>query len=153
DEGEAVLDIEMVTAAAPSAAVVLASCADTSTAYGFFTAALNLINSATPPPIISMSYGVPETDIGSAANAAVNSAYQQGAAEGVSIFVSSGDQSASGDRLAGGLEPAVHGININGFGSTPYNASVGATDFGDTAAGTNSTYWSATNGSTYGSAM
>jgi subtilase family serine protease len=153
DEGEAALDIEMVTSAAPSAAVILASCADTATTYGFFTATQNLINSATPPPIISVSYGVPETDVGSSANAAINSAYQQGVAEGVSIFVSSGDQSASGDRFATGGEPAVHGIRVNAFSSTPYNVSVGATDFGDTYAGTNSTYWSSTNASTYGSAL
>jgi hypothetical protein len=152
-EGEAALDIEMVTSAAPRAAVVLASCAGTATTYGFFTATQNLINSATPPPIISMSYGAPETDIGSSANAAINSAYQQGAAEGVSIFVSSGDQSASGDNFATGGEPAVHGIRINGFSSTPYNVSVGATDFSDTYAGTNSTYWSSTNASTYRSAL
>ncbi|MGO9272464.1 MAG: choice-of-anchor D domain-containing protein [Terriglobia bacterium] len=152
-EGEAVLDVEMVTSAAPSAAVVLASCMDTTgNPYGFFTAAQNLINSATPPGIISMSYGLPETDIGSGANAAINSAYQQGATEGVSIFVSSGDQSAAGDRFAAG-SAAAHGIRINGFGSTPYNVSVGATDFSDSYSQTNSTYWSATNGSTYGSAM
>jgi hypothetical protein len=37
--------------------------------------------------------------------------------------------------------------------STPYNVSVGGTDFGDSYAGTNSTYWRCTNSSTYESAL
>ena len=48
---------------------------------------------------------------------------------------------------------ATHGITVSGFTSTPYNVSVGGTDFGDTYAGTNSTYWSSTNGTTDGSAL
>ncbi len=47
---------------------------------------------------------------------------------------------------------ATHGIGVSGFASTPYNVAVGGTDFGDTYAGTNSTYWNAANTSTYGSA-
>ena len=47
---------------------------------------------------------------------------------------------------------ATHGIGVSGFASTPYNVAVGGTDFGDTFAGTNSTYWNATNTRTYGSA-
>ena len=37
--------------------------------------------------------------------------------------------------------------------STQYNVAVGGTDFGDTYAGTNTTYWSSTNTATYGSAL
>ena len=36
---------------------------------------------------------------------------------------------------------------MSAFASTPYNVAVGGTDFGDTLAGTNSTYWSNTNSS------
>ncbi len=45
------------------------------------------------------------------------------------------------------------GIAVNGSASTQYNVAVGGTDFGDTFAGTTSTYWSATNGTTFGSAL
>ncbi|MGO9271557.1 MAG: choice-of-anchor D domain-containing protein [Terriglobia bacterium] len=158
NQGEATLDVEMVAQAAPSALVTLASCADT-IAYGFFTATLNLINSTNPPQIISMSYGVPETTLGSSTNMAINMAYQQGAAEGVSIFVASGDNSASGDRCpvqSGCGNPAnaaLHDITVNGFASTPYNVAVGATDFEDTFYGENSTYWSGSNTSTGESAL
>ena len=49
--------------------------------------------------------------------------------------------------------PATFGLSVSGFASTEYNVAVGGTDFGDTYAGTSSTYWSASNGTTYGSAL
>src|SRR6185312_11930965 len=47
---------------------------------------------------------------------------------------------------------ATHGISVSGFMSTPYNVSVGGTDFIDTAHGQNRVYWNATNTVFYGSA-
>lgn len=150
-DGEATLDVEWASAAAPSAAIELASCADTVTNFGGFIALQNLLNGTSPPAIVSVSYGDSETDDGAAFNAAINTLYQQAAGEGVSVFVSSGDQLAAvSDR---GNPYATHGINVNGWGSTVYNVSVGGTDFSDTYAGTNSTYWGTTNSSTYGSAL
>lgn len=150
NDGEATLDVEVATAAAPSATINVASCADTTT-FGGFIALLNMLNSATPPTIVSVSYGDSETDDGAAFNASINSLYQQAVAEGVSVFVSSGDQLAAvSDR---GNPEASHGINVNGWGSTVYNVSVGGTDFSDSYSGTNSTYWSSTNTSTWGSAL
>lgn len=68
------------------------------------------------------------------------------------MFVSAGDEGAASSDA--GLSNASHGIAVSGFASTPYNVSVGGTDFGDSYAGTNSTYWSATNNATtYGSAL
>ena len=49
--------------------------------------------------------------------------------------------------------PATFGLSVSGFASTEYNVAVGGTDFGDTYAGTSGTYWSSTNGTTYGSAL
>ncbi len=151
DDGEAILDAEYASAAAPSAAIVLASCSDTST-FGGLIAAQNLLNeSSKPPAIISMSYGDSETDSGAALNASFNSTFQQAVTEGVSVFVSAGDDAAAGsDRDA---TSATHGINITGWGSSPYDVSVGGTDFGDSFAGTNSTYWNATNSETNESAL
>jgi hypothetical protein len=150
-DGEAILDAEWASAAAPNAAILMITCADTNTTFGGFIALQNLLNAGRPPAIISISYGDSETNTGAAANAFINSLYQQAVAAGVSVFVSSGDQAAAvSDR---GASYATHGINVNGWGSTIYNVSVGGTDFGDTYAGTNGIYWSATNGSTYGSAL
>ena len=56
-----------------------------------------------------------EPEIGAAGNAFIDSLYQQGAAEGISIFVSAGDQgAASSDDDA---TTATHGIAVSGFAS------------------------------------
>ncbi|MGB9492861.1 MAG: protease pro-enzyme activation domain-containing protein [Terriglobales bacterium] len=151
DDVEAAIDVEYASAAAPSAAIELASCLDTSTFGGLF-AIQNLLNaSSAPPTIISMSYGECEAYNGAAGNAAYNAAYQQAVTEGVSMYVSAGDDGAS--SCSGNYYWATTGIGVSGFASTPYNVAVGGTDFGDTYAGTNSAYWSSTNTSTYGSAL
>src|SRR6266852_7612201 len=97
NDAEAILDAEWASASAPSAAIEMAACADTSTTFGGLIAIQNLINASTPPPsIMSISYGQCETVNGAAANAAYNSAYQQAVAEGVSVFVAAGDSGAAG---------------------------------------------------------
>jgi subtilase family serine protease len=151
NEGEAILDAEWASAAAPSAAIELASCSDTATTFGGLIALQNLLNaSGTPPALVSISYGECEVENGAAANATYSSAFQQAVAEGVSVFVSAGDEGAAG--CDGNAHDAAHGIGVSGFASTPYNVAVGGTDFGDSYAGTNSTYWNTTNTTTYGSA-
>ena len=151
NDGEAILDAEYSSAAAPGAAIELASCKDTSTTFGGLIALQNLLNaSSTPPALVSISYGECEAENGATANAAYNTTYQQAVAEGVSVFVSAGDEGAA--SCDADLTKATHGIGVSGFASTPYNVAVGGTDFGDSYAGTNATYWNATNTSTYGSA-
>lgn len=150
NDGEAELDVEYAGAAAPYAALQLASCADTSTTFGGLIAVQNLINGTSVPTIMSISYGECEAANGATANAAYISTYQQAASEGVSVFVSSGDEGAA--SCDANQKNATHGIGVSGFASTPYNVAVGGTDFGDTSAGTNGTYWNTTNTSTYGSA-
>ncbi len=151
DDIEAILDAEYAGAAAPSAAIELASCSNTNTTFGGLIAVQNLLNgSSSPPAIMSISYGECEAENGAAANAAYRSAYQQAAAEGVSVFVSSGDEGAASCDANQSI--ATHGIGVSGLASTPYNVAVGGTDFGDTYAGTNRTYWNSSNTSTDGSA-
>jgi len=97
NDAEAILDAEWASAAAPSAAIEMASCADTATTFGGLIAIQNLINaSSQPPAIVSISYGQCETVNGAAANAAYNATYQQAVAEGVSIYVAAGDSGAAG---------------------------------------------------------
>jgi subtilase family serine protease len=160
DDIEADLDVEMVTAIAPGANVELASCTDGSSfaTFGGLVAIENLVSAGSPPPIISMSYGLCEVVSGASTNAAFNSAFQSAAAAGVSIFVSSGDDGASvcaRDFTNGGY--AYPGIGVTGWGESVYNVSVGGTDFEDLynslKGGTpQSTYWSSSNTTTYGSA-
>ena len=151
NDGEAILDAEYASAAAPSATIELASCADTRTTFGGLIALENVLSAAgTPPAIVSISYGECEAENGATANAAYNSTYEEAAAKGVSVFVAAGDEGAA--SCDADLSNATHGIGVSGFASTPYNVAVGGTDFGDTYASTNSTYWNSTNTSAYGSA-
>src|SRR5882762_1999959 len=152
NDAEAILDGEWASAAAPSATISMVSCKDTNTTFGGLIAVQNLLNSKSgPPPIMSISYGQCEAVNGAAANAAYNSAYQQAVTEGVSVFVAAGDSGAAG--CDNSVTEATHGIAVNAFASTPYNVAVGGTDFSDTYSGTNSSYWSSTNTSTFGSAI
>ncbi len=151
DDGEAILDAQWASAAAPDAAIWVASCANTRTTFGGLIALQNMVNSDTFPSIISISYGECEALNGAASNAAFHSIYQQAAAEGISIFVSAGDEGAA--SCDAGNTGASHGIGVSAWASTPYNVAVGGTDFGDTYHRTNSAYWSATNSATYASAL
>ena len=152
DDGEAAIDVEWATAAAPNAAIILAACTDTS-AFGGLIALENTLNgpAANLPSVVSISYGEAEAVNGATANAAYLTTYQQAVAEGVSIFVSSGDEDGAS---ADGGNVATHGIGISGFASTPYNVAVGGLDFGYTANSVDpTTYWNSTNSSTYSSAL
>lgn len=151
DDAEAAIDVEWATAAAPNATIVLASCANTVTQFGGFIALQNLLALANPPAVVSVSYGETESELGASGNAYINSLYQTAASEGVSVFVSSGDEGAASSDA--GATTATHGITVSGFATTPYNVAVGGTDFADTYLNTNSAYWSSTNGPAYNSAL
>jgi len=127
NDAEAILDAEWASASAPSAAIEMAACADTTVTFGGLIAIQNLINASTAPPsIMSISYGQCEAVNGAAANTAYNSAYQQAVAEGVSVFVAAGDSGAAG--CDNSVSEATHGIAANAFASTPNNVAVGGTD-------------------------
>jgi subtilase family serine protease len=150
DDGEATLDAEWASAAAPSATIVVAACANTNANPGFFIALQNLLTGHDRPPgIISMSYGTSESYMGSGSNAYISSLYQLAVFQGVSVFVSAGDSGADESDYP----VAMSGININGYASTPYNVAVGGTDFHDYATGTTSSYWAAQNGANLSSAL
>jgi subtilase family serine protease len=150
DDIETELDAEWASAAAPSAAIQVATCADTRTTFGGLIAVLNLLTAASKPNIISMSYGECEAENGATANAAYNSAFQAATAAGISVFVAAGDEGAA--SCDAGATGATHGIGISGFAVSQYDVAVGGTDFSDTYSGTVSSYWGATNSPTYGSA-
>jgi subtilase family serine protease len=160
-DGEADLDGEISSAMAPNASIVLDICADTTT-FGGLLALENLTASGSPPAIVSQSYGVCEAANYLPSNAAFSSAFQTAAAEGTSVFVSTGDNGSSecaGD-FTGGDNYSYPGLGITGWGESVYNVAVGGTDFedfynaGKPANGglPVSTYWSTTNTPTDGSA-
>ena len=152
DDVEAALDAEWSSAAAPDAAILVAACDNTRTIDGIQQAIHDLVDSTSAPPsIISVSYGICETENGAAANTAFAQIYQQADAEGISVFVATGDYGPE-DCAPNFTSTAMFGIGVNGWASTPYNVAVGGTDFSDTYAGTNSTYWSPSTGAPWGTA-
>jgi subtilase family serine protease len=150
-ETEAALDAEWAGSTAPDANVILAGCADTQTQFGGLIAVLNMLSWKTPPQEISMSYGECETEMGTVQLNQFYYAFQQAVAEGVAIFVSSGDEGAA--SCDANKSYAQNGIKTSGFTTTPYNVSVGGTDFYDNVQGTVDKYWSKTNASDYSSAL
>jgi subtilase family serine protease len=150
DDGEAAVDVEWAAASAPAADIELASCADTSTNFGPFIALQALLEQRKRPAIVSLSYGGPESEQGASGNLFVYQLYQQAAAEGVSVFVSSGDSGAASDSQNHAF--AHNGINVSGLASTPFNLAAGGTDYADTFLGTTSKFWKSTNSPVFGSA-
>ncbi len=151
-EGEAALDAQWASAAAPNATIELASCADTSFNFGGFIAEENLLNSGSAPPVMSVSYGASEANDGATFNAYISSLHQQAWNEGVAVFVSAGDGAGDTSDNHNTSQYAVSGLGINGWASTPYDVAVGGTDFEDSSLGKNSTYWGS-NGTYYNSAL
>jgi hypothetical protein len=169
DDGEAAIDVEEVTAFAPNSNVYLISCPSTTFTFGGQIALQNLINEANSGPynapggigIVSVSYGLCESATGAGGNLAFYNTYQQAATEGVTVFVSAGDELASscGNEFAGYPEYSDASVSVTGWGETPYNVSVGGTDYEDVynakeVAGAPAVtgYWNAANNASYASA-
>ncbi len=138
DELEATLDTEWVSASAPEASVVEASCATTEMQFGVQVALANLVEGTqTDATIYSVSFGGCEQENGLPFLANWSNLTEEAAAEGISVIVASGDSGSSCDRGQFGQ----NGLGVNGLGSNPYVLSVGGTDFLDTALHQSSRYW------------
>jgi subtilase family serine protease len=127
DQSENTLDVEMAGAAAPGASITLVVSAPTSTDYGFELSMQYIVSKQTAD-IMSASYGICELGLGSSGNAFFNGIFQQGATEGISIFISSGDQGSAGCD-GHQTTPDEIGLAVNGLASSPYVTGVGGTDF------------------------
>jgi hypothetical protein len=151
DQIENSLDVEWSGAVAKGAKIVLVVAGQASTTTDTLFTAIQYIVDNRTAPIMNVSYGACEFDLGTAYNSALNSEWETASTEGISVFVAAGDSgSASCDQgLATSLPyGALFGTTVSGFASTPYNTAVGGTDlnWGTTA----SPYWSTSNNSTTG---
>jgi subtilase family serine protease len=126
--GESYLDVELSGATAPGATITLYTAADTSVQSGLYLAAQRAVDDD-QASILSTSYGLCEQDLGSAGNQFWYSLWEQAAAQGQTPFVSAGDGGPAGCDSFDSDQPAQYGIAMNGFSSTPWNVSVGGTDF------------------------
>ena len=139
EETEADLDVEWAGAVAKGASIKLVVSASTSATDGVTLSAQYIVNHAVAP-VMSLSYGLCEAEMGSS-NQTYSSLWQQAAAEGIAVFVASGDSGSAG--CDGPTNPATHGFGVNGLASSAYNVAVGGTQFNDTASP--STYWNTSN--------
>jgi Pro-kumamolisin, activation domain/Bacterial Ig-like domain (group 3) len=143
DEGEADLDVQVAGMVAPKATIDLVVSEDTLTAFGIDLSALYIIDNNIAP-VMSESFGNCEAGLGTAGNQFYNTLWEQAAAQGITVMVASGDPGSAGCDNFNAPTPATLGIAVSGFASTPFNVAVGGTDFDDV--GTQSTFWSSTNG-------
>ena len=147
DESEADIDVQWSGAVAPNATIDFVVSQSTETTAGIDLSAVYIIENNLAP-VMSESYGYCELGLGTSGNQFYNALWQQAAAEGITVFISAGDNGAAGcdDFNAAPPAPAEFGLQVSGFASTPYNIAVGGTDFNDFS--NPSTYWSTTNNST-----
>jgi hypothetical protein len=149
DEGESDLDVEWAGAVAPNANILFVVSQSASTdplvvIGGVDLSALYIIDNNLAP-VLSESYGICEAFLGTTGNAFYNAMWQQAAAEGITVVVSSGDSGSAGcDPDPSELSPnaAIDGVAVSGIASTPFNVAAGGTDFDPST--TTSTYWNTT---------
>ena len=127
DSVEAILDNEVLGGVAPGAKINFYTAASTNVQDGLFLAISRALDD-NAISVLNLSFGYCELDMGSGEAQAVFQAWEQAAAQGISVTVSSGDTgSANCDNQ--GQTTSYGGLAVSGFTSTPYNVSVGGTDF------------------------
>jgi hypothetical protein len=163
------LDVEWSGSVAKNAQIVLVASYPTSTTddnlYDSESYIVDNVGNASSPVygvhVMNVSYGECEMGLGTAGNVQYYDLWQTAAAEGLAVFVATGDSgSASCDdglesNYGGTPYAANYGLTVSGLASTPYNTAVGGTDFNwcplNTAVNsicTASPYWNSTNSST-----
>ncbi len=151
DNTEPTLDGEVVSAIAPGAKLVYYQAGDTSFQSGVILAILRAIDD-NAINILNVSYGGCELAQGAAGNQEILNAWEQAAAQGIAVTVSSGDSGSAGCDNPDSQTVATHGYGVNGLASTPYTVAVGGTDF-DVLSNSFTQYVSSTNGYGYTSAL
>ena len=95
DETEALLDSEVSGALAPGANVIVYTAGDTQFQSGIYLAIDRALDD-NQVNIISLSFGECEANLGAAGNLQILSAWEQAAAQGITVVVSSGDSGSAG---------------------------------------------------------
>jgi hypothetical protein len=145
EEGEADLDVEWSGAVAPGATVKFVVSASTAASAGIDLSALYIVEHNLAGAM-SESYGQCETGLGTAGNAFYSQLWEQAAAQGITVILSAGDGGSAGCDDFNSEEVATHGLAVSGLASTPFNVSVGGTDFDEV--NTWGTYWNGSNDAT-----
>lgn len=149
DRGEAYIDTELAGGLAPGASIYFYVSTD-------LTSGMQKAIDDNTVDIFSLSFGDCEADLGTSNNAWLNALWEQAAAQGIAVTVSTGDSGSAGcdytsDSNGNTVTAATGGLAVNGFASTPYNVAVGGTDlvgltssysqYASTSQGSSSTYY------------
>jgi pseudomonalisin len=138
DTMEATLDVEWAGAVAKGATILLAASTGSPTTDGIDLASAFVVNNNLAS-VMSVSFGVCEAYMESG-NAFYDGLWRQAASQGISVFVSTGDNGAAGCDSSNAAA-ANQGFAVNGIGSTAYNVAVGGTQFHEGAG----SYWNCGN--------
>ena len=141
DEPESDIDVEWSGAVAKNATIDFVVAESTAATDGTDLSAAYIINNNLAP-VMSMSFGECELGLGVTRNQFFSEMWEQDAAQGITVMVSTGDAgSASCDQDAPFAE---FGLAVSGIASTPYNIAVGGTDLYGTYLDT-AKYWNSNN--------
>ena len=147
EESESDLDVQWSGAVAPGATVKFVVSASTAATAGVDLSALYIVEHNLAD-VMSESYGECEAGLGTAGNAFYNELWEQAAAQGITVVVSSGDGGSAGCDDFNNQTTATHGLAVSGLSGTPFNVSVGGTDFNEYNVWSN--YWNSANDSATG---
>jgi hypothetical protein len=142
DEAEATLDTTWSGAVAPGATVDFVISASTNTSDGIDLSEVYIIENNLAD-IMTESFSFCEADGSAAQSLGYSQLAEQAAAQGITYFVSTGDNGAEGCDDQDTETVATGPVSVNVLAATAFNVAVGGTVFNDTA--DPAKYWSATN--------
>jgi hypothetical protein len=142
EEAEATLDTTWSNSVAYGAETELIVSATTNTTDGIDLSEVYAIETNLAD-VMTESFGTCEALSTSTQALGTSALAEQAAAQGITYFVSAGDNGAEGCDDQDSEAVASGPVSVNLLASTPYSVAVGGTVFNDN--GTSSTYWSSTN--------
>ena len=140
EEAEATLDSSWSKGIAQCASTNFVVSGSTNTTDGIDLSELFIVE-GNNLDIMTESFGTCEYDATDARLAGIYALAEQAAAQGISYFVSAGDNGAEGCD-APSNPPAKHPVSVNAFASTPFNVAVGGSMFNEN--GDPTKYWAST---------
>ena len=145
DESEAALDVEWSGGVAKGATINLVVSESTEVADGVDLSAFYIVDNNLAG-VLSESFGQCEASLTDAGNIFYQLIWEQSAAQGITVLLSSGDNGSAGcDSAFVTAGFATNGLAVSGLASTSFNVAVGGTDFDD--AGIQAQYFNSTNAS------
>ena len=151
DDVESDLDVEWAAGVATAASVNFVTSSGSLVGSGIDTAGLYLVDNNNAD-IISLSYGGCEVGNGASGTAYWNTLWEQAAAQGQTVFISTGDSGAGGCDSSSATFSS-RGYGVNALGSSAYNVAVGGSEFNEGNAQGVTPYWGAGGVAPYGTAL